>query len=147
MKKNTIFFFVVALAISFNGLKAQENIDLSSAKDEELDVLSGARNSQNEDFEGFISYAEYGKNLYENPRGIGCNKCHGAQGQGNIIANYTHKGIDKTLNAPNIKTLSYEYFITVLQNPKKSTVMPKYYLTQKEIEAIYYYIKEQNDIK
>lgn len=146
MKKFLTFFLVSVVVAFFNTTNAQENddrLDLISAKDEDLDVLSSARSNQNEDFEGLISYFEYGKNLYENPRGIGCNKCHGAQGQGSVIANYAHKSADKILSAPSIKTLLYEDFIEVLQNPKQSSVMPRYYLTQKEIEAIYHYVKEQ----
>lgn len=151
VKKNAIFVLVSVLALIGNTqhINAQGNntdsLNLQSAKEEELDILSSSRINKGEEFEGFISYFEYGKNLYENPRGIGCNKCHGTQGQGSVIANYTHKGIDKTLSAPSIKALSYEDFSKALQNLKKSTVMPKYYLTQKEIEAIYHYVKEQEN--
>ncbi|MDQ7068558.1 MAG: hypothetical protein Q9M40_11590 [Sulfurimonas sp.] len=39
----------------------------------------------------FISPTEYAAQLYKNPRGIGCHKCHGENGEGKLIANYKHK--------------------------------------------------------
>ncbi len=34
----------------------------------------------------FITKTEYAKMLYLNPRGIGCDKCHGAKGEGSLIS-------------------------------------------------------------
>ncbi|WP_394967788.1 c-type cytochrome [uncultured Helicobacter sp.] len=93
------------------------------------------------DNEGFITFREYGKNLYENPRGIGCHHCHGQKGEGSIIAHYTHKGNAKTLSAPAINTLEFSVFAKALDSQKLG-VMPRYYLTQKEIQAIYFYLYE-----
>jgi len=31
---------------------------------------------------------EYASSLYKNPRGIGCQKCHGLKGEGKLIAKY-----------------------------------------------------------
>ena len=44
--------------------------------------------------ESFISDYEYGQMLFKNPRGIGCNKCHGENGEGSLIA--TKKDFNKT---------------------------------------------------
>ena len=93
------------------------------------------------DNEGFITFKEYGKNLYENPRGIGCHHCHGAKGEGSIIAHYKHKGNAKTLSAPAINTLEFSAFAKALDS-QKIGVMPRYYLTPKEIQAIYFYLYE-----
>ena len=78
----------------------------------------------------FIDDLEYGKRLYEDPRGISCQKCHGAKGEGGIIATYRSKGHLKELIAPPINNLTAENFA---KNTNKSKgVMPKYYLTEKE---------------
>lgn len=81
---------------------------------------------------------EYGKNLYENPRGIACNKCHGDKGQGGIIAKYKHKGIEKSLVAPRINNIDFSTFSQALHRQKG--VMPMYYLTDEEIKAMYIYL-------
>ena len=39
----------------------------------------------------FITKNEYAKMLYQNPRGIGCDKCHGSGGEGSVIAKYKKK--------------------------------------------------------
>jgi len=39
----------------------------------------------------FITRMEYSSLLYKNPRGIGCNKCHGLKGEGKLIAKYKEK--------------------------------------------------------
>ena len=36
----------------------------------------------------FITPLEYASQLYKNPRGIGCIKCHNKNGEGKVIANY-----------------------------------------------------------
>lgn len=87
----------------------------------------------------FITANEYGKYLYENPRGISCKRCHGEFGEGKMIAKYIKNGKEVELKAPNIVTLSKEKFELALINSKG--VMPKYYLTKQEIDAIYAYIK------
>ncbi|MBX7491296.1 c-type cytochrome [Helicobacter turcicus] len=89
--------------------------------------------------ESFIAPLEYGKMLYENPRGIGCVECHGQYGQGDKIADYTHKNQAKSIHAPRINNLDFNTFKNALQSGKR--VMPKYYLTASEIEAIYKYIR------
>ncbi|OCL91200.1 c-type cytochrome [Aliarcobacter thereius] len=110
----------------------------------------------------FITKPEYGKMLYENPRGIGCNTCHGDKAEGKKIVQFKHIfKEDKylcTLYTPSIKDVSYEVFkdkVNQRKNKKKifkddeicekliynSNIMPTYHLTEEEIESIYYYIK------
>lgn len=91
----------------------------------------------------FIDDLEYGKRLYENPRGIGCQKCHGQKGEGSEIANYRHKGQRKVLLAPKIRDLSMEQFFAKFKNSKikNKDVMPTYHLTDKELNAIFRYLK------
>ena len=88
--------------------------------------------------EDFISKTEYAKMLYSNPRGIGCNKCHGEQGEGGIISSYVHKGKNMALEAPNITKVPKERFIESLGKPHK--IMPTYFLTDQEVESLYYYV-------
>ncbi len=88
--------------------------------------------------EDFITKMEYAKMLYFNPRGIGCNLCHGKNGQGSIIARYRSKGKKRVLKAPAINTLSLATFSQALKTNHR--VMPTYFLTDKEIEVLYFYV-------
>lgn len=110
----------------------------------------------------FITKFEYGEMLYNNPRGIGCNTCHGSDASGKKIVSFTHiydkKKYNCTLDVPNIKAVEYDVFfkkVNAKKNPKKkfeksqvcekliykSNIMPTYFLVEEEIDAIYYYIK------
>ncbi|MBU3013763.1 c-type cytochrome [Poseidonibacter lekithochrous] len=110
----------------------------------------------------FITKFEYGEMLYNNPRGIGCNTCHGSDAKGKDIVSFTHvydkKKYNCVLSVPNIKSSSYDIFFNKVnskKNPKKkfkkeqvcekliykSNIMPTYFLVEEEIDAIYYYIK------
>ncbi len=93
----------------------------------------------------FITPYEYGKMLYQNPRGIGCNNCHGIKGEGMVIATYKSKGVSKKLIAPAINNINERQFISSFG--KKSKIMPKYFLTKDEIKSLYYYIKKSKDKK
>ncbi|MFK5881149.1 MAG: cytochrome c [Sulfurospirillum sp.] len=88
--------------------------------------------------EDFITKMEYAKMLYYNPRGIGCNLCHGKSGQGSIIARYKNKGKRKVLRAPKISRLGFVSFSKALK--KRHKVMPTYFLTDKEIAILYFYV-------
>lgn len=79
--------------------------------------------------------------LYSNPRGIGCNKCHGEKGEGSIIAEYMHKNKKVRLEAPTITNLSKERFFHALTTQHK--VMPTYFLTWQEIDSLYYYVSSE----
>ena len=86
----------------------------------------------------FITQMEYAKMLYANPRGIGCNHCHGPKGEGRVLARYKDKGKEKELIAPALQGLSQEQFAKGILNPK--SIMPTYFLTKDEIESLYYFI-------
>lgn len=79
--------------------------------------------------------------LYSNPRGIGCNKCHGEKGEGAIISKYILKGKETTLSAPALSNVSKERFFQALTSPHK--VMPTYFLTWQEIDSLYYYVSSE----
>ncbi|MBP6498144.1 MAG: cytochrome c [Campylobacteraceae bacterium] len=91
--------------------------------------------------EDFITKMEYAKMLYSNPRGIGCNKCHGEKGEGSVISQYVLKGKTVVLEAPNITNVSKERFFQALSTPHK--VMPTYFLTWHEIDSLYYYVSSE----
>lgn len=91
--------------------------------------------------EDFIDDLEYGKKLYENPRGISCRQCHGERGEGKIIATYKSKGKVKQLLSPQINNLSLKKMMEEVN--KSNGIMPKYHLTEKEILAIYKFLKNQ----
>ena len=110
----------------------------------------------------FITKYEYGKMLFNNPRGIGCNSCHGSNAKGQKIMDFKQVHDKKVYNCslitPNIKDIDYETFsvkVNSKKNPNKkfekdqvcekliyyANVMPTYFLVEEEIEAIYHYIK------
>ena len=95
----------------------------------------------------FITKTEYAKMLYLNPRGIGCDKCHGAKGEGSLISKYKHfdkktnKTVDDELRAPKINDIDFESFKAALTKPK--SVMPSYFLTDEETTILYEYITNQ----
>lgn len=88
--------------------------------------------------ESFITQKEYGKQLYYNPRGISCKVCHGEYGRGQRLAQYKHKGKLEEIYAPDITDLNLDDFRKKIHSSKG--IMPKYYLTDSEIQAIYQYI-------
>lgn len=91
--------------------------------------------------EDFITKMEYAKMLYSNPRGIGCILCHGPKGEGSIIAKYKEKGKQKELRAPAINSLSKEKFFKALDS--SDSIMPKYFLTDNEMEILYFYVTSE----
>ena len=93
----------------------------------------------------FITPMEYASQLYKNPRGIGCEHCHGDIGQGKIVASYTHKKEKKSFAGPVINNLDFNKFYKALNVRKNG--MPRYFLTKKEIKALYFYLQEKKDIK
>ena len=89
----------------------------------------------------FITPLEYAAQLYKNPRGIGCQHCHGEKGEGKLIAKYIHKDEERTFSAPAINKLDFKTFHKELSRRKNG--MPRYFLTLKEIEALYLYVNEE----
>jgi len=94
--------------------------------------------------EDFISEFEYGQMLYKNPRGVSCASCHGDLGEGAYIASIKDKNgtIDKYYG-PDIRKLNFKIIKKAISNGGK--IMPRYYLTDKEMEAIFKYIKIINN--
>ena len=89
----------------------------------------------------FITEYEYGQLLYSNPRGIGCDKCHGDRGQGMIIASYYENKKKKVLSTNPIWAMAYTDFKKALKS--ENGIMPKYFLTDGEIKALYHYLSEE----
>lgn len=88
----------------------------------------------------FITPLEYASQLYKNPRGIGCHHCHGDIGEGKIVATYIEKKKQKNFSGPIISGLDFDYFFNALNERKDG--MPRYFLTKKEIQALYFYLQE-----
>ncbi len=96
----------------------------------------------------FITPLEYASQLYKNPRGIGCHHCHGDKGEGRLVATYIDKKKKKSFEGPVINRLDFNTFFTALNERKNG--MPRYFLTKKEVEALYLYLqqnKEPIDVK
>lgn len=92
--------------------------------------------------ESFITQEEYARQLYYNPRGIGCDRCHGERGEGKLVAEYAHKGKNKAFRGPAIHSLDFDSFSKALQRRKSG--MPRYFLTDSEIKALYFYLQHKN---
>jgi len=92
--------------------------------------------------DSFITNDEYAKLLYKNPRGIGCNKCHGEKGEGMIISSFKKGGSLYTLRGPQINNISIRKFKKALKKAKG--LMPEYFLTDLEKAYLYYYLTIQN---
>lgn len=84
----------------------------------------------------FISKYEYGKMLYENPRGVSCKKCHKELTFKNVIASSGDK--TAVAIAPAIKGISKERLARALK--KGNGFMPAYKLTEAEIDALYVFL-------
>ena len=87
----------------------------------------------------FITPMEYATQLYKNPRGIGCHHCHGEKGEGRLVATYIHKKKKREFRGSDINDLDFETLYKSLNKSIKG--MPRYYLTQKEIEALFLYLQ------
>ena len=94
----------------------------------------------------FITKTEYAKMLYQNPRGIGCDKC-----EGSLISKYRHfdkktkQVIDDELRAPQINNLDFKTFKEGVLSAR--SVMPSYFLTDEEINLLYEYVINFNKDK
>lgn len=118
--------------------------------------------------DSFITKYEYGKMLYENPRGISCNKCHGEDAKGKVIVRFEQtlqkKKFICDIESSDITNLSYEefkrYLDPKLEKPKKEFTkdqrcekftygnsMPTYFLTDEELESIHFYLVNKGNGK
>ncbi len=91
--------------------------------------------------ESFISQEEYARMLYQNPRGIGCHKCHGEDGRGMELGRFRDGNVTKVIFAPDITRIDYERFREALRTKRRS-LMPSYFLTDYEIKTLYRYLHE-----
>ena len=92
--------------------------------------------------EDFISHYDYGKMLYESPRGVSCVQCHGLSAEGKTIVEYdTKKGMNH-IDGPDIRSVSLNNMIKSLN--RNHAIMPRYYLTEHEVRAIYDYLQKRN---
>ncbi len=92
--------------------------------------------------EDFISDFEYGQMLYQNPRGISCAACHAKNGEGKKIVSYRDKNETVTIKGVDIRNRTLDEIEAIVT--RNHPVMPKYYLTHEEVEAIYFYLQEMN---
>ena len=92
--------------------------------------------------EDFISHYEYGQMLYDNPRGVSCSQCHGENGEGEIIVEYRDIHGKKRLKGSDIRLESLDSMIKSVNQYHK--IMPRYYLTNEEVKAIYDYLEKKN---
>lgn len=83
---------------------------------------------------------EYSSSLYKNPRGIGCDNCHGPKGEGRLVAKYIHKKKLKEFRGPVINNVLFNDFKKALN--KSTRGMPRYYLTDTEVKALFFYLQE-----
>ncbi len=101
-----------------------------------LPLLLGA----NEDF---ISHYEYGEMLYNNPRGVSCAQCHGKIGEGEEIVSYSDETGKHVIKGSDIRSDSLTHMIHALN--AYHNIMPRYYLTDEEVKAIYDFIQKKNE--
>jgi len=102
-----------------------------------LPLLLGA----NEDF---ISHYEYGEMLFNNPRGVSCSQCHGKDGAGTIIVKFRdEEGKQAVIKGSDIRRETLQSMIKSINSYHE--IMPRYYLTDEEVKAIYDYLQEKNE--
>ncbi len=92
--------------------------------------------------DSFITKDEYAKMLYNNPRGIGCQKCHGDHGKGMVLSQYKDGNKTIVIKTPDITKLNFKTFYKAL-NSSNHKLMPYYFLSDKEIKTLFYYLKKK----
>jgi len=93
--------------------------------------------------EDFISHYEYGEMLYNNPRGVSCVQCHGENGAGRTIVKFKDsEGKQHEIKGSDIRKESLEIMIKSVNSYHE--IMPRYYLTEEEVKAIYDYLQKKN---
>ena len=92
--------------------------------------------------EDFISHYEYGEMLYANPRGVSCSQFHGKSGEGQTIVEFRDIHGKQALKGSDIRRDTLDDMIKAVNNYHK--IMPRYYLTDEEVKAIYDYLQKKN---
>ena len=112
----------------------------------------------------FITKYEYGRMLYNNPRGVSCSKCHGKDAHGITVATFSHTRQNKKyickIQTKDITNVTYSKFMRKL-DPKLKKIkkkfskdqvcekltygnsMPTYFLTKDELNSIYFYLSNK----
>lgn len=90
-----------------------------------------------------MSHYEYGEMLYANPRGVSCTKCHGKKGEGKVIVTYRYEKREYNITSPNIRETGFQEMLGALG--KSHRIMPRYYLTDEEVKAIYDYLHSNKE--
>ena len=91
--------------------------------------------------DSFITKEEYAAGLYHNPRGVGCHLCHGENGEGKLIARYKDDGKEQVFAGKPINKFTFKEFYEKIN--KRIMGMPRYYLTDTEIQTLYYYLHRE----
>jgi mono/diheme cytochrome c family protein len=143
VKKSIILLTLLSLLIKATSFQEDDNL----TEEENLTVKTS---------ESFLSSVEYGRMLYQQPRGISCAQCHGKAGKGGqkIVKYYDKKRNPKLLRGVNITHYSLEDLTASLNNEyrennktKRHKIMPMYYLNREEIQAIFDYLQYSNKEK
>ncbi len=92
--------------------------------------------------DSFMTHYEYGQMLYNNPRGVSCAQCHGQKGEGKIIVSYRDKKGKHIIKGSDIREKNIETMLDAVSHYHK--IMPRYYLTEEEVEAIHDYLHTKN---
>ena len=89
----------------------------------------------------FITKREYGEQLYNEPRGVGCSNCHGVDGKGAKIVSYIHKKKEKVIIAPSIRFLkAKEIEKGVNRHP---SYVPNYFLVKDEYKSLEAFLEKK----
>ncbi|RRS32637.1 MAG: cytochrome C oxidase subunit III [Epsilonproteobacteria bacterium (ex Lamellibrachia satsuma)] len=92
--------------------------------------------------EDFISHYEYGEMLYNNPRGVSCSQCHGKSGEGTTIVEFRDIHGKQVIKGSDIRQKDLSSMIDSVN--RYHEIMPRYYLTDEEVKAIYDYLQKKN---
>lgn len=93
--------------------------------------------------ESFITDYEYGEMLYNNPRGVSCEQCHGTSGEGKTIIEYQDIDGKEEIKGSDIRHKSLAEMIRAVNTYHK--IMPRYYLSDDEVKMIYEYLQKKNE--
>jgi hypothetical protein len=93
--------------------------------------------------ESFLTDYEYGEMLFNTPRGVSCTECHGLSGEGKVIVTYKDIHGKQDIKGADIRKKTLEEMIVSVNSYHK--VMPRYYLTNDEVKAIYDFLQQKNE--
>ena len=140
----------LSLELDNNEFNLEETLHIDNDTNDTNDTTENNALATVETQESFLSSVEYGRMLYKNPRGISCTKCHGEMGKGGqkIAKYYDKQKNPKILKGVDIRSYSFEDLKASFKNQyrennrrKAHKIMPMYYLTDEEVQAIYDYLQ------